>query len=179
MHTLENALSPKCQGLTTESPATNQACPPLLEATKHGLLWDTEETGAASRTAGTAEHWGAKGRTITSRAETQASAISRQPENQSPSQVRGAPDTHRGSQERRGGPSAPHASTCEHLENCRPRTRSGERAREKAQPLLTGDRGGPGAPHIHTVPPPPGLRAPAVCINTQLSKESVIVPSPL
>ena len=117
-------------GVWNNSPTAFNAedlCPPLLEATKHGLLWDTEETGAASQTAGTAEHWGAEGRTITSRAETRASAISRQPENQSPGQVRGAPDTHWGSQERRGGPSAPHASTCEHLENCRPRTRSGER----------------------------------------------------
>lgn len=123
----QECTRPECQGLTTESPSMIQACPPLLETTNHGVLWDTEEKGAATHTAGTAARWGAEGRTIPSRAKTRASAISRQPENQSPGQVRDTPNTHRGSQERRQGPSVPHTSTCEHLENCCPQTRSGER----------------------------------------------------
>lgn len=60
----------------------NQACLPLLETTKHGVLWDMGETRAATQTAATAERWGAEGRTITSRAKTRASTITRQPENQ-------------------------------------------------------------------------------------------------
>lgn len=116
-HTHKNALCPKCQGLTSEAPSTNQACPPLLETTKHRVLWDTGETRAATQTMATAESWGAEGRTITSRAKTQASTITRQPKNQSPGHVRDAPNTYRGSQDRRQGPSAPHPSTCEHLEN--------------------------------------------------------------
>lgn len=161
----------------------NQACLPLLETTKHGVLWDMGETRPATQTAATAERWGAEGRAITSRAKTQASTITRQPENQErvPATL-GMLPTHIGDPRTKG--TIPQLLILPPVNNWRMLSShplSKKTACEMVQPLLlTGAHGGLGAPHIHTVRPPPGLRVPAVCINTQLSKESVrVFPSPL
>lgn len=74
--------------------STNQACPPLLEATKPWVLRDTEAARAAAWQGTHSRRPGSQGeKPVTSGSRTQTLSIAKQSENQSPSHGRDAPGT--------------------------------------------------------------------------------------